>query len=128
MVSIFDDSQISLRNARGMHCSKKTFLTTIVLISHSIFIFWGHSASAFARDPKPLAQNSTSKSSSEDCKNSGPVCALPPMPPCPQGLSCAQVMPAAQTYDNQCEMEKAGAHFLHEGPCPENPGDSLRDR
>jgi hypothetical protein len=32
-----------------------------------------------------------------------PVCAQPPMPPCPEGLSCAQVMPPLQTYGNSCQ-------------------------
>jgi hypothetical protein len=128
MVSIFSDSAVSLRNPVFMRFNKKIILTSAVLISHSFLIFWGHNTSAFAKEPKSQTQYSQSKSSSKDCKDSGPVCALPPMPPCPQGLSCAQVMPPAQTYDNECEMEKAGAHFLHAGPCPENPGDSLRDR
>lgn len=54
-----------------------------------------------------------------DCsEESGSVCAQPPMPVCPEGMVCAQVMPNPQTYSNECEMKKAGAQFIQNGDCP----------
>ena len=54
-----------------------------------------------------------------DCQEtSGSVCAQPPMPVCPEGMLCAQVMPNPQTYINDCEMKKAGAQFIQNGNCP----------
>lgn len=46
-----------------------------------------------------------------------PVCAQPPMPECPEGMMCAQVMPEPKTYANKCVMENEGAEFLYEGGC-----------
>jgi hypothetical protein len=48
-----------------------------------------------------------------------PVCGQPPMPECPPGMACPQVMPPPQTYSNDCFMELAGAEFLYEGECDE---------
>lgn len=48
---------------------------------------------------------------------SGKVCATPPMPPCAPGMMCAQVMPSNKTYENECDMKKAKAHFIKTGPC-----------
>ncbi len=46
-----------------------------------------------------------------------PVCGQPPMPVCPEGLDCIQVMPEPQTYSNECMMRIAGAEFLYRGAC-----------
>jgi len=46
-----------------------------------------------------------------------PVCGQPPMPPCPEGFLCTQVMPEPKTYGNKCELGKAGAEFLYGGEC-----------
>lgn len=55
----------------------------------------------------------------QNCQEtSGTVCAQPPMPVCPEGMLCAQVMPIPQTYINDCEMKKAGAQFIQNGDCP----------
>ncbi len=48
----------------------------------------------------------------------GPLCAQPPMPVCPEGMVCAQVMPNPKTYLNDCEMKKEGAQFIQNGNCP----------
>lgn len=54
-----------------------------------------------------------------DCQEtSGQVCGQPPMPVCPAGLVCAQVMPNPETYANECEMKKVSAQFIQNGPCP----------
>ena len=56
-----------------------------------------------------------------DCDpNSGPVCGQPPMPPCPQGMGCSQVMPPIQTYASMCELIQADAAYIKYGDCPEN--------
>ncbi len=53
-----------------------------------------------------------------DCpEDYSPVCGQPPMPPCPAGMACAQVMPPVKTYSNRCEMENSGATFMNEGEC-----------
>jgi len=46
-----------------------------------------------------------------------PVCGQPPMPECPAGTMCAQVMPEPQTYSNTCMMQQDGAMFVHNGEC-----------
>ncbi len=46
-----------------------------------------------------------------------PVCGQPPMPECPEGLACMQVMPAQQTYSNKCMMQQDGATLIHDGVC-----------
>ena len=46
-----------------------------------------------------------------------PVCGQPPMPPCPPGFGCPDVMPLPETYPNECEMQRAGAELIHEGEC-----------
>jgi len=48
---------------------------------------------------------------------SGDVCAQPPMPVCPEGMACAQVMPMPKIYPNECEMQKAKANFIKNGQC-----------
>lgn len=59
----------------------------------------------------------------EDCiQECAPVCGQPPMPECPEGLSCVQVMPAQQTYSNKCIMEQDGARFIHDGRCEDEVG------
>lgn len=47
-----------------------------------------------------------------------PVCGQPPFV-CnvPQGLACAQVMPAPKTYSNRCQMNAGGATLLYDGIC-----------
>ena len=47
-----------------------------------------------------------------------PVCGQPPMPACPEGMMCAQMMPAVQTFDNECQMQNAGATLVSNGICP----------
>jgi len=49
-----------------------------------------------------------------------PVCGQPPMPECPPGMACPQVMPDPETYNNDCEMTKAGATLIYEGECDVN--------
>lgn len=49
-----------------------------------------------------------------------PICAQPPMPECPAGMACPQVMPQPKTYSNRCKMEAAGATFLSPGECPDH--------
>ena len=46
-----------------------------------------------------------------------PVCGQPPMPTCPSGMACIQVMPQPQTYGNRCMMNAAGATFVYSGEC-----------
>lgn len=46
-----------------------------------------------------------------------PVCGQPPMPVCPPGIFCTMVMPSPQTYDNECQMNKAEAKLINEGTC-----------
>ncbi len=46
-----------------------------------------------------------------------PVCGQPPMPACPDGMACAQVMPQPQTYGNDCMRRAADAEFLYTGEC-----------
>lgn len=48
---------------------------------------------------------------------SGEVCAQPPMPTCPEGMVCAQVMPMPATYSSECEMLEAKAVFIRNGSC-----------
>lgn len=50
-------------------------------------------------------------------ESSGTICATPPMPTCAPGMMCAQVMPSAETYPNECEMIKAKATFVKNGTC-----------
>lgn len=46
-----------------------------------------------------------------------PVCAQPPMPECPEGMACAQVMPPLQTFGNECMARAAGAEIQYRGEC-----------
>jgi hypothetical protein len=50
-----------------------------------------------------------------------PVCGQPPMPPCPPGMACPDVMPQPRTYGNGCEMLRDGATLLYEGECRNDP-------
>lgn len=50
-------------------------------------------------------------------KEYAPVCAQPPMPYCPEGMSCIQVMPQPKTYANKCMAELDNAKISHEGEC-----------
>lgn len=45
------------------------------------------------------------------------ICGQPPMPVCPAGMSCAQVMPAPTTYGSECALELDKATLLHKGQC-----------
>lgn len=52
------------------------------------------------------------------CPKTGPaVCAHPPMPPCPAGKVCIQVMPKARWFANECEVKNAGAFIAKESAC-----------
>ena len=42
-----------------------------------------------------------------------PVCGQPPMPPCPAGMACPQVMPQPVSYGNDCMRRAAGAELLY---------------
>lgn len=46
-----------------------------------------------------------------------PVCGQPPMPTCPAGMMCPQVMPQPQTYGNDCTRKAAKAELLYTGEC-----------
>ena len=46
-----------------------------------------------------------------------PVCWLPPMPKCPEGVVCKLSMPKEKTYSNKCMLEAAWAKFLHKWEC-----------
>ncbi|MHB9019934.1 MAG: DUF333 domain-containing protein, partial [Minisyncoccota bacterium] len=46
-----------------------------------------------------------------------PVCAQPPMPTCPEGLMCVQVMPALKTFSNECMAKINGAAIKYKGEC-----------
>lgn len=68
---------------------------------------------------KSSSSNSNALTNSTPCPALySPVCGQPPMPTCPEGMSCAQVMPQPVTYDNECQMNKAGATMLNYGTCP----------
>ncbi len=51
------------------------------------------------------------------CDYSIYVCAQPPMPTCPVGLSCVQVMPQLKTYTSYAEMTRDRAQFMYVGGC-----------
>ncbi|MCH8519031.1 hypothetical protein LAT59_04700, partial [Candidatus Gracilibacteria bacterium] len=46
-----------------------------------------------------------------------PVCAQPPMPRCPEGLSCLTVMPPLKTYSNKECAAVDNAELVYEGEC-----------
>lgn len=46
-----------------------------------------------------------------------PVCAQPQMPACPEGMMCAQLMPAPKTYGNKCSAEAENAEIISEWAC-----------
>lgn len=48
---------------------------------------------------------------------SNPVCAQPPMPTCPSGLYCAQVMPQPRTYPSLAAMRADNATYVRDGQC-----------
>lgn len=58
-----------------------------------------------------------SKQAAECAEIYDPVCGQPPMPKCPEGMACAQVMPELKTYSNECEMEAEGATLVSRGEC-----------
>lgn len=45
------------------------------------------------------------------------ICGQPPMPVCPVGMSCAQVMPVPTTYGSECALELDKATLLYKGQC-----------
>lgn len=46
-----------------------------------------------------------------------PVCGQPPMPACPAGMMCPQMMPQPVTYGNDCMRNAAKAEWLYTGEC-----------
>ncbi len=52
-----------------------------------------------------------------DCENNEEVCGQPPMPECPEGMYCIQVMPAMKTYKNVCALKSDSATLVKEGRC-----------
>jgi len=46
-----------------------------------------------------------------------PVCAQPPMPECPEGMMCIQMMPPPKTYSNECFAWLDKAEILYEWIC-----------
>ena len=52
-----------------------------------------------------------------------PVCAQPPMPECPEGILCPDVLPPLQTYANQCMAQTAGAIIKYRGECENKKND-----
>lgn len=52
-------------------------------------------------------------------KEYNPVCGQPPMPKCPEGMACVQVMPKPQTYSNGCVACAEGVISWIIGECPE---------
>lgn len=46
-----------------------------------------------------------------------PICGQPPMPSCPSGMACAQVMPQPVTYGNDCMRRASQADLLYSGEC-----------
>jgi hypothetical protein len=66
------------------------------------------------------SNNSNNTNTNTNCNsNSGPICGQPPFS-CPQGMVCAQVMPAPVTYNNDCLRLNANAQFIQFGQCPTN--------
>ena len=49
-----------------------------------------------------------------------PVCAQPPMPECPDGFWCIQVMPPLQTYSNACFAQVDHAEIMYTWECQED--------
>lgn len=93
-------------------------------------VFWGEMACTMMACEKPLEPKcleyfdesemtwSGQSSSLKACtKEYAPVCAQPPMPDCPEWLSCIQVMPKAKTYSNKCMAESVGAEVLYSWEC-----------
>ena len=49
-----------------------------------------------------------------------PVCGIPEVI-CERGRICQQVIPTpGKTFSNRCELERAGAKFVHEGKCQQD--------
>lgn len=68
----------------------------------------------------PLVEKSSNNSNTQNLscnRNSGQVCAQPPMPPCPPNVYCIQVMPEPTTYENECAMMEANARLIRPGSC-----------
>lgn len=57
--------------------------------------------------------------------NYDPVCAQPPMPVCPEGMMCAQVMPSPKTYSNSCLANIDKAEILYNWECKSNITDDV---
>ena len=69
---------------------------------------------------KTLSQAST-KGNTVCSEEYRPVCGQPPMPKCPEGMLCAQVMPNVKTFQNLCKMKNEGAYLMYEGECTGAP-------
>lgn len=50
-------------------------------------------------------------------ENSGEVCAIPRMNPCPEGKMCSQVMPKARLFQNECAAMNEKAHIVSKKEC-----------
>ncbi len=54
-----------------------------------------------------------------------PVCGQPPMPVCPIGMACIQMMPQPMTYGNKCMMLAAGANMIKQGVCENSNAETI---
>lgn len=70
-----------------------------------------------ATKSRMTSSNSSSPLSQQCNANSGVVCGQPPMPICPEGMMCAQVVPNPQSFDNECVLVQSGARLLYAGTC-----------
>jgi hypothetical protein len=61
--------------------------------------------------------NYTTGACNQSCDSTRPVCGQPPMPECPEGMLCTQVMPAPVLYASECEMKRANATFISHDIC-----------
>lgn len=94
----------------------------LFLLVSLLLVGCGQDPLAGAQKSRLTSQSSSSTALASCRSNSGVVCGQPPMPTCPEGMMCAQVMPQPQNYDNECVMQQAGARLLNLGSCaPSTP-------